>query len=185
MMKESKGGGLLDDEGAGLAAGVGLEAGAHVVNDLVAEVFAAWAPAVCAGELFDDGAEAVEADHVWGLPQASGEFAAQLGEEEQFAVSGGVFHQFGQMGIERRNGAGPGVGEDAQAHCAQGVFERGGKFGHGDELALQLDFEIMEDGGGGVADEFGVNMGGGVAEQFEGDPLCGTRDIVAAVGLED
>src|ERR1039458_3722062 len=52
---------LLDHQGAGVAAGVGLQAGAHVVHDLVAQVFTTRAPAVGAGQLFDAGAQAVGA----------------------------------------------------------------------------------------------------------------------------
>jgi hypothetical protein len=174
-----------------LTGALSFPATAQILDDLVVEVLAAAVPAGGSGELLDAIAQAMKAKDVGRLIQLAFEFLAQLGEEKKLeALCGGVAGQLVEVGIEHarpglRRVTGLAIGIDAKAEVAEDFFQRDGELADGDELAVQLVFEIVQDGGGGVADDFGVHQTGALAHQFQSDPLRGAGDLIAIVGLED
>src|SRR6187549_2681646 len=74
---------------------------------------------------------------------------------------------------------------DVEAEAAQNPFKREGKFPDGNRMASEFMFEIMQDGGGGVVDQFRVEKRKGVAHQFNGAQINGARDFVSIRCLEN
>src|SRR5450432_3771316 len=72
-----------------------------------------------------------------------------------------------------------------EAEVPQHFFQRAGKFADGDGFAVQLFFEIMKDGRGGMVQHLGIKMAAGIADEFNRDHLRRAGDAFTVVELED
>jgi hypothetical protein len=174
-----------------------VEALAEVGDDLVAHPAAAVAPAARTDEVLRTIVQPVETKELGGLAELLAHFLAEAREEEEFAAGSGFSREGGQARFRdgaggrsggRRRGGGGGFGEaDFGCDESEGLedfFEGGGEFRDGNNGLLALDFEVVEDGEGGLFNEVVIDLLDGLADDFDADVFDGARDVLAVGGLK-
>ena len=131
--------------------------------------------------MLDAVSQTGEADEAWRLAELFAQFRAEQQEESQFEAlarfagqSAEIGFPDGPRGFEFRRGF------DAQAEPAQHTCQRIGEFADRDGGPTHFDFEIVKDGARGIADEFGVEQAGLLADQLDGHQFGGAGDRFAA-----